>query len=174
MHAAPSSITDQTADPTALPYDPAALVDEYLRILMIPDPDGARRFVAPDLQIRFTGGRPMRDPAECARFNAGRYAWVRKRFEGTELVSGATQECAVVYNRGTLYGAWPDGSPFEGNRYVDRYVIRHGLITQMDVWNDSAERMLARAGLATLDHLEDAAQPTESAGPDAGATGAAS
>jgi hypothetical protein len=45
---------------------------------------------------------------------------------------------------------WPDGEAFEGNRYVDRYVIRHGLIVQMDVWNDSAERLLVRAGLAEL------------------------
>jgi hypothetical protein len=54
------------------------------------------------------------------------------------------------YNRGTLHGAWLDGTPFEGNRYVDRYVVRHGLIVEMDVWNDSAEWLLARAGLAQL------------------------
>ena len=54
---------------------PAAVVDEYLRLLMIPDPQAARRFVAPDLRIRFTGGREMRDPAECAAFNALRYRW---------------------------------------------------------------------------------------------------
>ena len=56
----------------------------------------------------------------------------------------------MVYSLGTLYGAWPDGTPFEGNRYVDRYVVSHGLITEMDVWNDSAEWLLVRAGLATL------------------------
>lgn len=131
-------------------YDPAALVDEYLRILMIPDPDSARRMVAPDLAIRFTGGRAMRDPSECAAFNATRYSWVKKRVESTEVVAGATRDHAIVYSRGTLYGAWPDGTAFEGNRYVDRYVIRDGLIVQMDVWNDSAEWLLARAGLAAL------------------------
>lgn len=145
MHDAPSSNTITTAPS----YDPAALVDEYLRILMIPDPDTARRFVAPTLRIRFTGCRLMHDPSECAQFNAGRYQWVKKQFEGTEVVAGATIDYAVVYNRGTLYGVWPDGEPFEGNRYVDRYVLVNGLITQMDVWNDSAERILIRAGLAT-------------------------
>lgn len=139
-----------TTDNTALPYNPADIVDEYLRILMIPDPDSARRFVSPDLQIRFTGARLMKDPSECAAFNSQRYTWVKKRFEGTETVAGATIEHAVVFNRGTLYGEWPDGEPFEGNRYVDRYVVSHGLITHMDVWNDSAERMLVRAGLATI------------------------
>jgi len=129
---------------------PGALVDEYLRLLMIPDPAAARRLVAPDLRIRFTGGRLMYDPAECAAFNASRYRWVKKRIERTETVTGVTAEEAVVYSLGTLYGEWPDGSAFEGNRFVDRYVVRHGLIAQMDVWNDSAEWLLVRAGLATL------------------------
>ena len=137
MHGAPSSTPEV--------QDPAVLVDTYLTILMKPDPEGARRFVAPDLAIRFTGGRAMRDPAECAAFNASRYKWVKKRFEATEVVTGATDAHAVVYNRGTLYGEWLDGTPFEGNRYVDRYVIKDGLIVQMDVWNDSAEWLMDRA-----------------------------
>jgi hypothetical protein len=130
--------------------DPAGTVNEYLRILMIPDPANAMQFVAPDLRIRFTGARAMRAPAECAAFNASRYAWVKKRIDSTEVVTGGTLEETVVYSLGTLYGAWPDGTPFEGNRYVDRYVVKHGLITQMDVWNDSAEWLMVRAGLATL------------------------
>jgi hypothetical protein len=126
------------------PLTPAAVVDEYLRLLMIPDPAAARRFVAPGLQIRFTGGRAMSDPAECAAFNATRYRWVKKRVDATETVAGGSPEATVVYSLGTLYGEWPDGTPFEGNRYVDRYVVKHGLITQMDVWNDSAEWLLDR------------------------------
>ncbi len=135
MHSAP-----QTSD-----TDPAHVVNEYLRLLMIPDPAAARRFVAPDLQIRFTGGRLMRDPAECAAFNANRYRWVKKRIESTEVVHGARPDHAIVYSRGTLYGVWPDGTEFAGNRYVDRYVVRHGLIAEMDVWNDSAEWLLDKA-----------------------------
>lgn len=133
--------------PTSL--GPKEIVEEFLRIIMIPDPAGARAFTDPELRIRFTGGRPMRDPAETSAFNAGRYKWVKKRFEQTDLVAGAADE-AIVYNIGTLYGEWLDGTPFEGNRYVDRYVVRNGKIVQMDVWNDSAEWMLVRAGLATL------------------------
>jgi hypothetical protein len=115
---------------------------------MIPDPEGARAFTAPDMRIRFTGGREFSQPGDTSAFNAGRYAWVKKRFERTDVVAGASEDEAIVYNIGTLYGAWPDGTPFEGNRYVDRYVVRHGLIVQMDVWNDSAEWLLVRAGLA--------------------------
>lgn len=144
---------------TMQPYDPGAIVEEFLRLVMIPDPLAASRLVAAELAIRFTGGRPMCQPAECSAFNATRYAWVKKHFESTDVVAGATAEEAVVYNTGTLYGAWPDGTPFEGNRYVDRYVLRHGRIVRMDVWNDSAEWLLLRAGLVAPWTLESGAQP---------------
>jgi hypothetical protein len=55
MHAAHHQ-SPRRVQPCPLPYDPAALVDEYLRVLMIPDPVAARRFVSPELKIRFTGG----------------------------------------------------------------------------------------------------------------------
>jgi hypothetical protein len=134
--------------PAKPPASPAEIVDEYLRLLMIPDPAAARAFIAADLQIRFTGGRAMSEPAECAAFNAKRYAWVKKKVERTEVVEGADDDEAIVYSIGSLYGAWLDGAAFEGNRYVDRYVVRHGKIARMDVWNDSAEWLLTRAGLA--------------------------
>jgi ketosteroid isomerase-like protein len=127
--------------------DAKAIVEEFLRIVMIPDPEGARAFMAPDVQIRFTGARVMNDIAGCSAFNAERYRWVKKRFKQTDVVQGANDDEAVVYNIGTLYGEWPDGTPFAGNRYVDRYVLRQGKIVEMEVWNDSAERMLLRAGL---------------------------
>jgi hypothetical protein len=141
-----------TAPLPATPTTAAEVVDEFLRLIMIPDPVAARRYSSPALRIRFTGGRAMRDPTECTAFNAARYKWVKKRIERTETVAGPAgpDDEVVVYSLGTLYGEWPDGTPFEGNRYVDRYVVRHGLITQMEVWNDSAEWLLVRAGLATL------------------------
>ncbi|WP_431099617.1 nuclear transport factor 2 family protein [Polaromonas aquatica] len=121
---------------------------------MLPDPVAASRFTAPGMKILFTGGRAMGAPAECTKFNASRYKWVKKKIERTETVvagsNGAAPDEAVVYSLGTLYGEWPDGTPFEGNRYVDRYVVKSGLITHMDVWNDSAEWLLVRAGLAEL------------------------
>ena len=136
---------------TAATTSPAAVVDEFLRLIMIPDPATARRCTAPGLHIRFTGGRAMSDPGECTAFNKSRYKWVKKRIERTETVAGGSADSeTVVYSLGTLHGEWPDGTPFEGNRYVDRYVVKNGLITQMDVWNDSAEWLLVRAGLAAL------------------------
>jgi ketosteroid isomerase-like protein len=128
-------------------HDAVGIVEEYLRLHMIPDPDAARRFCAPGMEIRFTGNRLMHDPAEATAFNKSRYKWVKKKFGPTHIVAGATPEETIVYQTGHLYGEWPDGTPFEGNRYVDRYVVRHGKIVKMEVWNDSAEALLVRAGL---------------------------
>lgn len=130
------------------------VVNEFLRLIMIPDPVAASRYTDPGMKIIFTGKRAMREPADCTQFNAARYKWVKKRIERTDVVISSAEESAlgetVVYSIGTLYGEWPDATSFEGNRYVDRYVVKNGLITQMDVWNDSAEWMLVRAGLAVL------------------------
>jgi hypothetical protein len=126
----------------------AKIVEEYLHLLMIPDPAAARKYCAQDLEIRFTGNRKMRDPAECAAFNKSRYKWVKKKFGPTHVAEGGTAGETTVYQTGTLYGEWLDGTPFEGNRYVDRYVVSHGKIVKMEVWNDSAETLLVRAGLA--------------------------
>src|SRR3712207_5904486 len=111
----------------------AELVERYLEASMVPDPERARTFLALDIAITFTGGRRVGDPAESAGFNARRYAWVKKRFERTDVAPGERADEAIVYNTGTLYGAWPDGTPFEGNRYVDRFVVRAGRIVRMDV-----------------------------------------
>jgi SnoaL-like domain len=123
----------------------AAIVEKFLAASMVPDPETAARYVAADLKLTFTGGRRMSHPRESAAFNAKRYKWVRKKMERTDVVPGARE--TVVYNLGTLYGEWPDGTPFDGNRYVDRFVVRDGKIVQMDVWNDSAERLLIRHGI---------------------------
>jgi hypothetical protein len=123
----------------------AEVVERFLAASMVPDPETAALYIAADLRITFTGGRSYTHPRETAAFNAGRYRWVKKRMERTDVVPGRGE--TIVYNLGTLYGEWPDGTPFEGNRYVDRFVVRDGKIVQMDVWNDSAERLLARHGI---------------------------
>jgi len=123
----------------------AAAVEAFLQASMVPDPQTAARYIADELRITFTGGRKYRHPRETAAFNAKRYKWVKKKMERTDVVPAAGE--TIVYNIGTLYGEWPDGTPFEGNRYVDRFVVRAGKIVQMDVWNDSAERLLNRAGI---------------------------
>lgn len=130
--------TDETAEA-------AGIVERFLEASMVPDPVKAATFISPDLDITFTGGRKYTHPRETAAFNAKRYKWVKKKFERTDVVPGKSE--TIVYNTGTLYGEWPDGKSFEGNRYVDRFVVRNGLIVKMDVWNDSAERLLSANGI---------------------------
>ena len=120
----------------------ADIVERFLVASMIPDPETAGTFMSPDVAITFTGGRKFSHPREATAFNAMRYKWVKKKMARTDVAPGLGE--TVVYNTGTLYGEWPDGTPFEGNRYVDRFVVRGGRIVQMDVWNDSAERILTR------------------------------
>ena len=127
------------------PRDAAGVVEAFLHASMVPDPQTAARYIADDLKITFTGGRKYSHPRETAGFNARRYKWVKKRMERTDVVPAPGE--TIVYNTGTLYGEWPDGTPFEANRYVDRFVVRGGKIVQMDVWNDSAERLLLRHGI---------------------------
>ena len=126
------------------------IVEEFLDASMVPDPVRARSYMAADVKITFTGGRKFDDPTGTAAFNAARYRIVKKKFDRTDVVAGGTEDETIVYNTGTLYGEWPDGNEFSGNRYVDRFVVRRGKIIRMDVWNDSAEILLVRAGLATM------------------------
>lgn len=123
----------------------ADIVERFLVASMVPDPATAATYMSSELKITFTGGRKYTHPRETTAFNAKRYKWVKKKMERTDVVPGNGE--TIVYNLGTLYGEWPDGSPFEGNRYVDRFVVRGGKIVQMDVWNDSAERLLTRNNL---------------------------
>jgi hypothetical protein len=133
--AAPTDETAQAAD----------IVERFLVASMVPDPQTAARYISDELRITFTGGRKYRHPRETAAFNAKRYKWVKKKMERTDVVPGKGE--TIVYNLGLLYGEWPDGTPFDGNRYVDRFVVRGGKIVQMAVWNDSAERLIAKHGI---------------------------
>ena len=133
--AAPALVTDETAEA-------AGIVERFLVASMVPDPETAATFMTPDVAITFTGGRKFKHPRETTAFNAMRYKWVKKAMERSDVAPGVGE--TVVYNTGTLYGEWHDGTKFEGNRYVDRFVVRGGKIVQMDVWNDSAERILVR------------------------------
>lgn len=118
------------------------IVERFLETSMIPDPDGAARLLAPDAEIYFTGKTRMSHPREMAAYNAARYKWVKKAFATLDIAPA--EDHIVAYGTGTLYGEWPDGTPFDGNRYVDRFEIRNGRITRIDVLNDSAERILKR------------------------------
>lgn len=119
-----------------------ARVQRFVLLSMAKDPQ-ASAFLAPGAEIVFTGGRHFSAPQDVGRFNAARYAHVAKRIARWDVAPDAETGGLVVYCLGVLHGAWPDGRAFDGNRFIDRLVVRpDGLITRVDVWNDSAERML--------------------------------
>lgn len=120
----------------------ANIVRLYLEASMKPDPDTAASYVDDNVVITFTGGRVFNHPSGPTGFNKKRYRWVKKRLDRFDECQ--TEDGIVVYSIGTLYGEWPDGESFEGNRYIDRFVINNEKIVKMDVWNDSAERLLSK------------------------------
>jgi hypothetical protein len=119
-----------------------ALVQKVMLGAMAGDQATLEAHLAPGAEIVFTGGRRFASPAEIGAFNATRYAWVRKAIDRWDVTFDGEE--VLVYSLGTLYGEWPDGTPFQGNRYIDRFVLVGGRITRMDVWNDSAELLLGR------------------------------
>lgn len=138
-----------TSQHSALEISPnaaAGIVEQYLAASMLPDPERAATYLAPGTKITFTGGRIFAHPRDATAFNAGRYRWVKKRMDRFDVCPGSNE--TIIYSVGTLFGEWPDGQPFEGNRYIDRFVVRGGKIVAMDVWNDSAERLLTMRGIS--------------------------
>jgi len=124
--------------------DVAALVETIRTVIlraMAGDEAAIAEHFAADAELTFVGRR-LGSAAEIGAFNAGRYRRVAKTIEAWDVAFGETR--TVVTSVGTLHGEWLDGTPFEGNRYIDRFVLSDGRIVRMDVWNDSAERMLAR------------------------------
>ena len=127
--------------------DPVQLVQSFLRLLEARDLDAAGRHLAEGVTITFPGGRTFTNLADQVASSAGRFQGVTKSFEQFDVVErtagghagGAAGKEYVVYVFGTLAGTALDGTAFDGVRYIDRFVIRDGLIVDQRVWNDLAE-----------------------------------
>lgn len=113
------------------------IVETFLRTLERRDVVGARAFTAPGFVMIFPGGRRFTSLEELVAWSGTRSRKTRKvieRFDEIESANGA-----IVYCVGTLEGEWPDGAPFNGIRFVDRFVVEGGRIVEQRVWNDLAE-----------------------------------
>ena len=119
----------------ALP-DPAQIVRDYLAAMEARDLDTAQAMLGDGFQMVFPATQPMTRLSELIEWSKGRYKFVKKTYDGFDAMHSGV---AVVYARGTLYGEWMDGTPFEGIRFIDRFEISGGKITRQDVWNDMAE-----------------------------------
>ena len=127
MRTNPGANLDALGDAGRLVWDFLALFDE-LRFAE------ANRHLAPGCRMVFPGGAEFTDCTALPQRAATLYRWVRKQFERFDEI--ATPEGTIVYCFGTLRGEWPDGAPFSGVRYIDRFVVRDGRIADQRVWND--------------------------------------
>ncbi len=122
---------------------PTELVRAFLDAMERRDLAAARAFLADDFAMLFPGGARFTRLEELVAHGAGRYRWVKKRFERCDE---APEEGGVaVYCFGTLYGEWADGRPFEGIRFIDRFVVRGGRLADQKVWNDLGEQLRKQA-----------------------------
>lgn len=108
-------------------------VTTFLRAMEARDLEAAAALLAPAFKMTFPGGVELARLEDLVAWSRPRYRSIRKTFDRVEDAG------AAVWVSGTLAGEWPDGSPFEGIRYVDRFELADGLIVRQEVWNDMGE-----------------------------------
>lgn len=122
--------------------DAVDLVVAYLKAMENRDLATAQGFVAQTgLELVFPGDRRFSGLDEIRSNSAGRYGFVGKTI--TETDAWQNGETTRVMVQGTLHGEWRDGAPFEGIRFVDLFDLTAGKIRRQQVWNDTAERLIA-------------------------------
>ena len=113
------------------------MIKGYLQAMEDRDLAGAASFLADDFQMHFPGDQTFHKLDELIAWARPRYQWVKKAYEQFDVCPAGDEN--VVYCFGTLQGQWPDGSIFGDIRFIDRFVVRDGLLTNQKVWNDLAE-----------------------------------
>ncbi|MEL6233605.1 MAG: nuclear transport factor 2 family protein [Pseudomonadota bacterium] len=122
-----------TPKPDLTPIEAEAVVRAFLAAMEARDLARAQAMLAPGFEMVFPGPVRFSTLQALVDWSRSRYRTVRKRFAGIDAVGD------VVYCRGTLSGDWPDGTPFNGIRFIDRFELSQGLLVRQEVWNDLAE-----------------------------------
>lgn len=112
-------------------------VREYLATMEARDLETASDFLAEGFKMIFPGNVCFSTPSELAAWGSERYRFVKKTYDGFDEMQ--SDRGAVVYCYGALNGEWPDGTQFTGIRFIDRFVVKDGLLLDQRVWNDLAE-----------------------------------
>lgn len=116
----------------ALP-DGADVVCAYLAAMEARDLPAARALLGPGFTMTFPGGVTMTALEDLIAWAAPRYRFVTKTYQRFDALG------PLVYCFGTLAGEWPDGTAFQGIRFIDRFELSGGRIVRQDVWNDMGE-----------------------------------
>ncbi|MEM9104642.1 MAG: tautomerase family protein [Pseudomonadota bacterium] len=120
------------------------LVRSFLAAMEARDLEKAQSMLGEGFTMHFPGAEPMHHLEELISWARPRYRFVKKTYEGFDVMQGPGAE-TLVYCRGTLSGEWLDGSLFDGVRFIDRFEIEGGLLRRQDVWNYMAETVASRA-----------------------------
>lgn len=131
---APDDSRDHSASKTSTASE---TVRAYLAAMECRDLETASSFLAKSFKMTFPGNVCFSTPAELAVWGSKRYRFVKKNYDGFDEMQ--SDGAAVVYCHGTLYGEWPDGAQFSDIRFIDRFVVKDGLLKDQRVWNDLAE-----------------------------------
>lgn len=118
------------------------VVRDFLAAMEARDLDRAQGFLADGFSMTFPGPARFSSLGELVEWGRARYRFVRKTYEAFDEAAGA--DGVIVYCFGTLAGEWPDGTPFQGIRFIDRFTVSGGKLTGQMVWNDLAEARPAR------------------------------
>jgi limonene-1,2-epoxide hydrolase len=124
--------------------DPAEVVRAYLDAMERRDLEAARRLLAPGFAMTFPGGKRLETLEDLVAWARPRYRQARKDYQRFD-VAAQPDGSSVVYCFGTLQGELNDGSSYSGIRFIDRFVVRDGRLSDQMVWNDIGE-VLGRLG----------------------------
>ncbi len=123
--------------PAQAPRQPEDTVRAFLAAMEARDLDTAKGFLDDGFAMTFPGGSQFSELSELVDWARDRYKSVTKTFDGFDCAFHGTS--ATVFCFGTLSGVWPDGTSFEGIRFIDRFELEGEVITSQMVWNDLAE-----------------------------------
>lgn len=112
-------------------------VQKFLAAMQVRDLALAQTFLSPDFVMCFPGGVRFTQLAELVAWGRQRYKSVGKHIE--KMDEAWAGDVTVVHCHGKLHGEWPDGQPFKGIRFIDRFEFKDELIVKQDVWNDLSE-----------------------------------
>lgn len=118
--------------------DPTTVVRTFLAAMQDRDLETAQGLLGLGFTMTFPDSVRMQSLEDLIAWAAPRYRFVTKTYDGFDAVQSQDAH-ATVYCHGTLSGEWPDGTPFDGIRFIDRFEVTEGLLTRQDVWNDIAE-----------------------------------
>lgn len=128
---------NQEKHPKAPPPSPEQLVRSFLGAMEKRDLPAAKALLADDFGMVFPGNARFGKLEDLLAWAAPRYRRIAKVYERFDTVPGMAH--AVVYCFGTLEGERPDGKPFSGVRFIDRFTVKAGRLQDQQVWNDLAE-----------------------------------